>query len=399
MKRGGIKVGILALAVSAAFCGWTNPVKPYAEAIKDGKDVMVLCVGSGWMLNADRYIAAFTAAAQEYSGEVTWALYDRKSGLKEEQVNALGKLPCEVYGYPCLIYRDCEGRPLFQQECIRLESVQKLSSLATKTFKLRTERDAALKTAREMEKGPAKAAALGKALAPILDPVLNTYSERAVGAYQGSVKKIVNEIREADPKDKDGWAMKYSFCYLPILQEFNKRDASENEAELARLLAKKALLPVQRQQLYCIRFKMLMDQTPEEESLEKALAVLKEGIAIEPSSPMAASMRNIIAYYTDPVRLSDMRWIGKDNRPRWQKAVLDCSRVVKVGGKYRVTFKEKAGGTSFRNVSFARSPAGVERGKGVWSCEFSGEGKPILQMELRGSGWFAGNGDIVITRE
>lgn len=399
MNRGMIRTGVGVLMALMAFAGRANPVKSYAEAVKDGKDVMVLCVGSDWMLDADRYIAAFKTAAQGFSGDVTWALYDRRSGLDAEQVNALGKLPCEVYGYPCLIYRDSEGRPIFQQECIRLEALQKLAPLATRTLKLRNDRDIALKAARAMAKGPAKAEALGKALAPLLDPVLNTYSERAVGSYQSSVRGIVNEIREADPKDTDGWAAKYSFCYLPIAQEFGKHDYLENADTVSMLLAKKALLPVQRQQLYALRFKLMLDKTPEDEKLDGALAALKEGIAVDPSSPMAASMRNIMSYYTNPVRLSGMRWIGKDNRPRWQKATLDCSSVVKVGGTYRVSFKAKAGGTRFRKVAFAGGPEGEERTGGVWICRFPGEGKPVLEMEIRGSGWFDGNGDIVITRE
>ena len=399
MTRGMIRAGACALGAVLAFGGRANPVKPYAEAVKDGRDVLVLCVGSDWMLDAERYIAAFKTAAQGFSGEVTWALYDRRAGLDDEQANALGKLPCEFFGYPCLIYRDGEGRPLFQQEDIPLEALVKLGSLATRTLKLRIDRDTALKAARALPKGPAKAEALGKALAPILDPVLNAYSERAVGSYQGSVKGIVNEIREADPRDTDGWAAKYSFCYLPILQDFGKRGAAENADTLTQLLAKKALLPVQRQQLHCLRFKLLLDKTPEDEKLDAAFEALKEGIAIDPASPMAASMRNVIAYYANPVRLTDMRWIGKDNRPRWQKAVLDCSGVVKGGGTYRVAFKSKAGGTRFRNVAFARNPAGEDRGRGEWTCRFSGEGKPVLEMEIRGSGWFDGNGDIVITRD
>ena len=148
--------GVCALAACAAFCGRANSVKPYAEALKDGKDMMILCVGSDWMPDADRYIAAFRTAAQGFSGDVTWALYDRRAGLGDEQAKALGKLPCEVYGYPCLIYRDSEGRPLFQQEAIRLEALQKLAPLATRTLKIRNDRDIALKAARAMAKGPAR---------------------------------------------------------------------------------------------------------------------------------------------------------------------------------------------------------------------------------------------------
>lgn len=390
--------GVCALAACAAFCGRANPVKPYAEALKDGKDMMILCVGSDWMPDADRYIAAFRTAAQGFSGEVTWALYDRRAGLGDEQAKALGKLPCEVYGYPCLIYRDSEGRPLFQQEAIRLEALQKLAPLATRTLKIRNDRDIALKAARAMAKGPAKAEALGKALAPILDPVLGSYSERAVGAYQDSVRSVVKEIREADPADTDGWAAKYSFCYLPLAESFGKHDAVENLDAVSVLLTKKALLPVQRQQLYSLRFSLLLGQTEEDEKIDGALAALKEGIAVDPTSPMAASMRNVMAYYTNPVRLSGMRWLGKDNRPRWQKAILDCSGVVKVGGTYRVSFRPRAGGTRFRKVAFAGGAVGEERG-GDWICRFPGEGKAVLEMEIKGSGWFDGNGDIVVTRE
>lgn len=88
--------GVCALAACAAFCGRANPVKPYAEALKDGKDMMILCVGSDWMPDADRYIAAFRTAAQGFSGEVTWALYDRRAGLGDEQAKARLSASCRA---------------------------------------------------------------------------------------------------------------------------------------------------------------------------------------------------------------------------------------------------------------------------------------------------------------
>lgn len=386
-----------------------NDVKPYAEAVKTGKDVLVLCVGTGWMEDCEKYKSAFRNAAQGFSGDVVWAFYDRPSDLTPEQANALGKLPCEVFGYPALVYRDGEGRPLFQREMIPLAALQKLGPVATKTLKLRNDRDIALKAARAMPKGAAKAAALGKALAPLLDPVIATYSERAIGAYQNSVKDIVKEIRAADPTDAEGWALKYSFCYMPIVEGQICKDGYEENCRLiAGHLERPALLPIQRQMLYAMRFKVELDKAnaePEDEGDEKqkpltaALKALKDGIALDPKSTVAEAMRQTTDYYTKPVMLTDMRWLGKDNRPRWQKATLDCVSVAKVGGLYRVTFAAKAGGTRFRKVRFAGGPAGEDLSGGVWRCRFPGEGKAVLEMELKGSGWFDGHGDIVVTKE
>ena len=396
---------VLALLVAGGLRA--NDVKPYAEAVKTGKDVLVLCVGTGWMEDCEKYKAAFRTAAQGFSGDVVWALYDRPTGLSSEEANQLGKLPCEVFGYPALVYRDGAGRPLFQKEVIPLAALQKLGPLATKTLKLRNDRDLALKAARAMPAGAAKAAALGKALAPLLDPVLATYSERAIGAYQNSVKDVVREIRAADPSDADGWALRYSFCYMPIMEgQICKNGYEENVRLIEDHLRRTALLPVQRQMLYAMRFKVELDranaetdETLAQKPLAAALKALKDGMALDPKSTVAEAMRQMSDYYTKPVTLTQMRWLGKDNRPRWQKAVLDCSSVVKVGGVYKVAFVAQAGGTQFRKVRFAGGPEGTGPNGNAWRCRFPGEGKAVLEMEIKGSGWFDGHGDIVITKE
>ncbi len=375
-------------------------VKPYADAVKSGRDVLVLCVGTGWMPQNEKYIEAFKAAAGEYEGAVEFALYDRPMGLSSEEVNALGHLPCEFFGYPCLIFRDAEGRPILQRERVTLASVAKTPAVATHYAKLCAERDAALKAARALPDGPAKAAALGKALAPILDPIISTYSERAIASYQNSVRGIVNEIRRADPSDAAGWATKYSFCYLPLQEgKIWKGSYEANQTLINDYLKMSALLPIQRQMVYCMRFKNEMQRAGGEGSIGPALQALRDGIALDPKSTLAEAMRNMIEYYTAPVRLRKMGWENRDNRPRFQKAVLNCASVVKSAGNYRVEFRARTGGTSFRNVKFVGNPEGAKQNGNVWLCSFSGEGRPILELEIRGSGWFSGNGDIIITKE
>ncbi len=392
----------LLLGVCAGLCWMAQAaeVQPYAEALKTGKPVLVLCVGQGWMPRYEAVVAAYQEAAKAYDGEMQIALYDRPAGLSQEEINALGKLPCEFFGYPCLIIRDAEGRPVFQREGVPVSTVKKAAAYAKKYEKLCAARDAALKAAREMPVGLPKAEALGQALSPILDPVIATYSERAIAAYQNSVRGIVNEIKKADPNDTDGWAMKYTFCYMPIQEgTINKKPYDENEKMIQDYLNKKALLPIQRQMVYAMRFKNELLRAGGEGDLTPAIKALDDGIALAPKTTIAEAMRNMKNYYQSPVKLSGMKWSGRDNRPRWHKAILNCSSQVKESGQYRVTFEKKAGNTSFRKVRFMGCADGKDLGRGAWSCNFTGEGKPILEMELRGHGWFEGRGEIHIQKE
>ena len=391
------------LSFFLSFASFANDVKPYAEVAKGSKDSIILCIGTGWMKDSDKYKEQFRLVAQATSGDVEWALYDRPSGLKSEEVNALGKLPCEIYSYPALIYRDGEGRPIFQRENVPLVEFQKLGPLVVRTAKMRVDRDVALKSARAMPSGPRravatgysdgelKAAALGKALSPLLDPVLSTYSERAIPAYQNSVKSIVAEMKAADPLDLDGWALKYSFNYF----DFAKGQQGD---KFEKVIEKPALLPNQKQMLYALVFKRELDKLDAEEPVGKAIKPLEDGIALDPRSTIAQGMRNMRDYYTRPVALKEMRWTKRDNRPRWQRAFLDASSVAKVGGIYKVTFKEAAGGTKFRKVRFRGGAEGeqLDFGGKSWRCRFPGEDKAVLELELKGSGWFDGHGDIVI---
>ena len=376
-------------ALATAVAASAQMVKPYSEAVKEKRDLIVLCVGSGWMKNADRYLSAFTAAANPAADDAVWCVYDRASGITKEEINALGRLPCEIYSYPALIYRDGDGRVVFQRENIRAKDLKDLASLVAETAAKVKARDRALEAARQLS-GREKAAALGKALSPLLDPVLSTYSERAMSAYQNSVNSIVNEIKAADPADTDGWALKYTFNYF----DFAK---GQRGSDFESYIAKSALLPVQKQFLYALMFKRELDKLKDGEPSEKAVWPLEKGIALAPSTPVAESLRNMRDYYVNPVRLENMRWLKRDNRPRWQKATLDASASVKEPGEYRVTFKEAQGGTDFRNVGFAGAEPGVKldgRGKS-WRCRFPG-GEPTLELEIRGSGWFDGHGDIEI---
>jgi hypothetical protein len=278
--------------------------------------------------------------------------------------------------------------------------VSKLAETVVRISKLRKERDKALSAARAMRPGREKAAALGRALSPLMDPVVGGYSERALQDFHRALQPLVQEISDADPSDADGWAMKYSFSYLPVVEsKVLGRPAEEVESMTAAWLGKPALLPVQKQMIWAMRFKARLDAAGENGPLESAVAALDAGIALAPGTTMAEAMRNMKAYYTEPVRLSGMKWRSRDNRPRFQKAVLDCSSALKGPGTYLVEFKPIKTGTAIRNVRFTGGPPGESIGGDVWRCKFQAKGEPVLEFELKGSGWFPGHGDISLRRE
>ena len=400
MKGTLTRAACAAALAAASLTGGAANVKTYAEAANSGKDVMVLCVGSGWMAGADRFKAAFASAARGYSGDALFALYDRPAGATREQINALGRLPCSVYGYPAVVYRDAAGVPLFLREAVTEDAVQKLGEVAAKLSKMRAARDKALAAARAMRPGREKAAAFGKAISPLMDPVVGGCSERTLEDVHRALAPYAAEILAADPSDEDGWAMKYTFTFLPVMEsKVVGCNPDEVEAMTEGWLEKPALLPVQKQMVWCMRFKARLDAAGAEGDLSGALAALDAGIALDPATTMAEAMRNVKAYYTEPVKLSGMRWLSRDNRPRFQKAVLDCTGALKGPGTYRVEFIPRERGTAIRNVRFADCPPGEETGGDVWRCKYVNKAPPTLEFELRGTGWFPGHGDISIRRE
>ncbi len=397
MKRLALGLTVVCLTLVA---GAASKVTDYAKAVDCGKDAVVLCVGSGWMKDCEKYKTVFGTLAARTPGDFVFALYDRPSGLSEEQVKALGKLPVEFFGYPCLIYIDNAGRPIAQYEGISLEALAKIGGKLGEHAKMCATRDAAIKNARTAKDPRTKAKLIGRALAPWLDPIIDTYSERAIGSYQAAAKPFVKEMREADPADPEGWAEKYEFCYAPIMEKtICKGGEAAARAEIERLLGKSAFRPIQRQFVYGMLFKVELDQVRDDEApLDRAIRALRTGIDIAPRTTLAQAMRNLLAYYTEPVRLRDMRWTSRDNRPRWQAAECDCSRDVHDSGRYLVEFHALTDGTQIRKVSFEGGKIGTQKpGTQTWACDFPG-GRPILKFELKGSGWFSGTGEIRITK-
>lgn len=397
MKR-FLLIGLIGLAGISLQAG---EVMEYAKALKRDKHIAVLCVGLDWMVDANKYKNEFKVLAARGSSEISFALYDRASGLNDEQVKALGKLPVEFFDYPCLIFIDAKGNPIRQYEGITLTELHQMGPKLIELVKLCQTRDEALKNARTAKDPKTRARLIGMAIAPWMDPIIDTYSERAIGGYQNAVKSLVDEMRAADPVDAEGWAEKYSFCYMPIMEgKIAKQGGEAARKEIDRLLGKSAFRPVQRQLVYCMLFKYELDQVKsDDEPLDRAIRALRTGIDIAPSTTIAEAMRNIINYYTEPVQLRDMRWVSRDNRPRWQAAMSDVSKEVKNKGTYVVEFRHRTGGTQIRKVAFAGNRPGKQiAGTQKWECEYTGDTKPIVTFELKGSGWFSGTGEIIITK-
>ena len=375
----------------------------YSEAIaKKDTDTFVLLTGSDWMRGHAACVKAFTEAAETYDGPASWAIYDRKDGMSNDEVKALGQLPCDVYGYPAVIYRDGNGKVVMQLENVTSKMLANIAKTMKRWEGIRQRRDEALAKARALPDGIAKAEALGKAVAEWLDPILSKYSRRAITKYQEAVRPVVNEIRKNDPQDTLGYAHKYDFWYFgpmknTILENCKKKLFTSNEVYIATMLAKKAYLPEQRQAFRIMAFR----SADWEGDKAKAMAALDACIAEDPKSNLANAARNTKKYYNDPVKLTMMRWLPDDNRPYWAESFLKLKDQLAKPGTYKIEFKHKAGRTNFRNLRI------VLDGKEVAvdnreTTEFKvtldqSAANAVLKVEAKGNGWFDGRGDIIIT--
>lgn len=391
-------------------------VMTYADAInRNGRDTFVLCTGSDWLREHEECEKEFRYAAQKYSGSCGWAIYDRKDGLSKDEANALGKLPCEIYGYPAIIYRDSEGKPFMQLEAVTPAMLRTINESMLKWEAIRVRRDEALAKARNMPPGRGRAEALGRALGEWLDPLIDSYSHRSLGAYQRAVKDIVEDIRKNDPGDSMGYAEKYSFWFFDNMKNTVLANAQNGEYKktaefLKEKLEKPAFTPYQRQAFRIMEFRnwihqydSIKDEKSEEKKAAKrrAMEALDLCVSESPKSTLSNAAKNMKRYYCEPVRLSKMRWLKCDNRPYWATATLPVGEYVKKAGTYRITFKPDAGGTSFRNCALLNAGGatlGQDKGEGNNYTVTIGEPGPgaILQVELRGSGWFDGHGEIKV---
>ena len=294
---------------------------------------------------------------------------------------AAEKLPVEIFCYPAWVYMDDGGKAIYHQE----GTAEKPD---TAEFESRVQkRDAALKEAEGLQ-GLDKARKIGEALGYVLDPVMSSFSQRAMDSYMSQYKKELAELKKCDPEDALGYYLKYNFIILPnvegvICKNLSKKDYAANDAYIERELSKQVLLPNQRQEIMLFKYKNLLEQ----DKLDEAMQVLADAIAVKPDTPVAEACRNVRKYFMEPVRLTSLSWRQEDNRPRWHKVILELGSVVNKPGKYEIKFVHEAGRTLFR--------AGGKEGT-VFEYNYDGQGNPEFHFEIRGTGWFDGRGRIEV---
>ena len=389
-----------------------SSVRPYSEALEEvkesGKDILVLCVGSGWMKDSERLVKGFKQVASRCKRQdLVWAVYDLKRELDDKGREALGTLPLEIYGYPAWIYMDAKSRALWHKESIELKDLLKLPLYADRLAPKRKKRDAELKKVIAWDgiEGMEKAEIIGRALDPILTPIIEHFPFQVVSKYIGSYRDLIDRMKAFDPTDRHGYLFKFTFNYLPIvegtiLKNCNGKKFRENYRFLDEKLALGILTPTQRQRLMAFKFTTAL----RENKLEKGIGYLDEAIALAPKSAFAADCKRVKKYYTQPVILKELRWNPEDNRPRWTQMIVEITPEVKDYGSYTLEFKHEAGHTKFRNPAIKvgrRTVAEMEgeRTTFTFSMKDVPDDRVYLSVESLGTGWFSGCGDILIRKK
>ena len=404
-SNGSIRLAAAVLAVAMAASA-AETVKTYQHAVQEAKrsrvDHVIFCMGSGWMKQADLFRTAYERTVSANPGHgMIWSLYDLRLDLDEAGRKALGTLPMEIYGYPAWIFTDADGRILGVAENITLGDLASLP-LTVKSLALkRKKRDIALAKAEAVD-GVERARLIGLALVETVDPLIEKFPFRTHSMILKSYADLVKTMREADPEDRSGNVFKYTFNYLPILEgTILKNNAAKafdkNNAYLREKLAIPVLTPKQRQQLAIFRYTTAMAA----EDLAGAMRYLDEVIAIAPKSDFAEDCLRLKRYHTEPLQLPGLRWIPEDNRPRWTPFTVDVSSRIQGPGRYTLTFRHQEGKTLFRQPKLRAANqviASAEGEKLVYTLTVDRlpPGRVLLTAELKGTGWFAGRGEIVI---
>ena len=409
-SEGWIRLRVWLLGVAwAVSASAAETVKTYQHAVQEAKrsraDHVIFCMGSGWMKQADLFRTAYERTVSANPGHgMIWSLYDLRADLNAEGRKALGTLPMEIYGYPAWIFTDADGRILGVAENISLNDLASLP-LTVKSLALkRKKRDIAL-TKAESAEGVERARLIGQALVETVDPLIEKFPFRTHSMILKSYADLTKKMLEADPEDRSGNVFKYTFNYLPILEgTILKNNAAKafdkNYAYLREKLAIPVLTPKQRQQLSIFRYTTAMAS----DDLKGAMRYLDETVAIAPKSDFAEDCRRLKRYHTEPLSLPALRWIPSDNRPRWTPFTVDVSSRIQGTGRYTLTFRHQEGKTLFRQPKLSAANQVIASADGektayTLTVDRLPPGRVLLTGELKGTGWFAGRGEIVIEKE
>lgn len=390
-------------------CGAPATADPeFAQVLKHAKeankDMVVFCDGSNWCRSAAAAGAAVsTPAARALLGDaVLWARHDQPE-LTSAEVKAMPKDAGKkdagaapdfiVWNIPALLLVDPRGFTFAAIEGINGDNATAVLVKIKDQLAKRGQRDALWDQAGKTE-GAAKAQLLGRGLDLMPE---NTAAQR---------KDIIDALKKADPEDVSGYVFKYTFSPSgfhegTVMKMLGEKNPQGVIALVDKHLANPRLTPFQRQTLTAAKAQAYrsLDQ------IDKAVEEWKKIVALAPGSDMAIGAENYLRAHTVPVRLAGPKWNSWDNPPVWLPMVVDVTSLIPADGKYAIEFKHARGHTRFGEITLtqgdtvlARDDNPKESAKLVLAVAgLQASGKVELSVKARGTGWFDGCGEIIIS--
>ena len=389
-------------ALLSCFCplmALAQQALPYKEAKtkaqEEKKPLVILCTGSDWLPLAKDIDKAFKALQEKSASSkdlVIWAIYDEKEKATPEELKDPTP-PIGVWNYPALEIVDDQNRPLAFEEGLSASQISQALPFIEKALQTQKKRDDAWTEAQKVK---------GEKAAELIAKGLDAMPEKIARQYKNEIESLKKE----DPEDKKGYHLKYTFGFLGFMEgEVNKSLSEQTGAEAMKRidekLKKPALTASQKQALWAGKFRIAKEM----KELPTGIEYLKKLIDVDPKTPYANGARNLIAYYTQPVKIDGMSWTGRDNRPQWTSTSFNVASAVKSAGTYKIEFKHKSGHTRFKNPALkAGNRVLSQLTDDKESREFtislpSGAPRAILEVQMMGTGWFDGAGDVIITKQ
>lgn len=374
-------------------------ILPYPEALKkakeEKKDIIVLTDGSNWLPQSPEVQKAYKQLIDKSTlkDKVVWALNDEPTGQTEEE-KKLPRPPLKVWYFPGLQVVDSQGRGIFIMEKAGSEQILQAEKTLKDAIESREKRDEFWSKA-EKAKGPKAAEWIAKGLDMLPPSSLKEY------------KKELERMKKEDPEDNKGYYLRYTFRASSYMdKEINtlikEKKFEEAYAHADKLLNLPALTTYQKQVITASKFRIAAQAGNQKEGLK----YLKQAAALDPKSEFGKGALNLYGYYTRPVALSALSWSDEDNRPDWTPTTVRVGTIVKKPGIYEIDFQHKDGKTRFRKAKFKsgnRILASVDDDKEKSKFEIklpkAAPSNIVLEVESRGTGWFSGKGNIVITKK
>lgn len=387
---------VTTVAASAAEPLFLDYPAAVAAAKSSRKDILVLVDGPGWAPDSAEVRKVFVSSGvrSRFGDKVVWSLIEQSDTGEAPEKKPGKPVEPEVnpWNLPALLVIDPDGRVGAVAEGVRAKTASGILSRAASLIDTRKKRDDIWKRAR---------AATGSQRAQLFGSGLDLMPlDRAMER-----KDIIDEIRKADAKDATGYLAKYTFDPGAFHEkQVDPLIRAKKYDELTKLLdgylANPRLLPRQRQVVMAGYFQMFRAR----EDMKGALESLRRIAAFDARNDMGVGAQRYRKYLLEPVKIDGLRWASYDNRPVWLPMIFDVSSLVKDAGTYEVEFAHRSGNTRFGKVALMSGGAeiGSDENKGhkrkVRVTVAKPRGKVELHAVSQGTGWFDGQGDVIVRK-